>query len=333
MVHKKIFFLVFILLLAVFIIPPKMAAADNTISAADIISSVNGMRVSYGLSPMTVSGALTSCAQWTADTMAAMGAGDHLSHLGYSSPSQRCAGFGFGGGQTVFVTENWAMGHSLPLNTLMYDYWADYWHMLPMTQAQYTYIGIGISDDGSGGTYYVLEAGSGNNGGSASTGSGSSSSTISSTTSSAPDYSQYMIPVVTSTPDATGLVLHKVKYGQALISIALAYGVSLNDLKTLNGLTSDIIYEGDVLKIKQVPTPTPAPTSLATEAAANTPVAATEVSATPAPLMIRTPTALASTNQTLPAFDRQTGGLLMVVLSILGLAVAAFFIFRKPPQG
>ena len=146
-----------LLLLAVLIVPPKMAAADNTISAADIISSVNGMRVSYGLSPMTVSGALTSCAQWTADTMAAMGAGDHLSHLGYSSPSQRCAGFGFGGGQTVFVTENWATGHSLPLNTLMYDYWADYWHMLPMTQAQYTYIGIGIFGRWEcGGTYYVL---------------------------------------------------------------------------------------------------------------------------------------------------------------------------------
>jgi LysM repeat protein len=328
MVNKKSYSLAFILILLVtFFIPQKSAAADNTITADEIISTVNGLRASYGLPAMTYSGALASCAQWTADTMASIGATSHLSYIGYPSPKERCAGFGFSSNS---LTENWAMGNSLDLNTLMYNYWADSAHMLPMTQSQYSYIGVGISDAGNGDTYYVLEAGGSGSGSSSSNSSSSTSGTSSSTGTTTTDYSQYIIPITVATPDASGLVSHKVKYGQALISIAAAYGVTLDELKSINSLTTDTIYEGQDLKIKQVATPTPAPTVLATVMPQNTPSALTGVSPTTVSLLLQTPTAQSSPVQASSVFDRQTVGLLMVIFSIIGLAVIAFFVFLKP---
>lgn len=331
MVKKKLYSLALIMVLLVtFLFPQQKAAADNTITADEIVSAVNGIRASYGLSAMTYSGALTSCAQWTADTMAAIGATSHLSYIGYPSPKERCAGFGFSSNS---LTENWAMGNSLDLNTLMYNYWADSAHMLPMTQSTYSYIGIGISEGGNGETYYVLEAG-GSGSGSSSSSSGSSTGGSSSTTNSPTvDYSQYIIPITVATPDASGLVSHKVKYGQALISIALAYGVTVNDLKTLNSLTSDMIYEGQDLLIKKVATPTPAPTALATQIPQNTPSVLTSVSPTAGSVTLRTPTAQPSKAGIMQGIDRQTIGFAMVLLSFIGLVLVAFFVFLKPPQG
>jgi uncharacterized protein YkwD len=334
MVNKNRVFIAFILILLVtFFVPQKTVVAGSSLSAGEILGTVNGIRASYGLSAMTESSALDYCAQWTAETMANMEANAHLSYLGYTSPKVRCAGFGFSSNS---LTENWAMGASLDINTLFYDYWADSAHMLPMTHSQYSYIGVGIATDAKGNTYYVLEAG-GSGSGSSSSGTSTTGTTGTSgtTTGTTTDYSQYMTPVKVATPDATGLVSHKVQYGQALITIATAYGVTVNELKKLNSLTSaDLIYEGQDLKIKQVAPPTPAPTVLATETPQDTPsVLIADASPTAVSLTVRTPTAQASTAQVTPTFDRQTAGLLMVIFSFLGLAAVAFFVFRKPPQG
>ena len=331
MVNKKVYSLALILiLLFAFFNSPKSASAENTITAQDIINAVNGLRASYGLSAMTYSGALTSCAQWTADTMAAIGATSHLSYIGYPSPKERCAGFGFSSNS---LTENWAMGYSMDLNTLMYNYWADSAHMLPMTQSTYSYIGIVISEGSNGFTYYVLEAGGSGSGSSSSSSSSSTGGTSGTTNSPTVDYSQYIIPITVATPDASGLVSHKVKYGQALISIALAYGVTVDEIKSLNSLTSDMIYEGQDLLIKKVPTPTPAPTVLATQIPQNTPSGLTSTSPTAGSITLRTPTAQPSTVRMAQGIDRQTVGFGMVLLSFIGLVIVAFFVFLKPPTG
>jgi len=334
MLLKRIgLFFLFSILLVTIALPQKNADADNSISAAEILSTVNGIRSgSYGLPALVENSALDSCAQWTADTMASIGATTHLVYLGYPAASTRCQSFGFGAGQTVFVTENWAMGASLSLNTLIYDYWADSAHMLPMTQSEYVYVGIGISTASNGETYYILQAGSAAGGGGG-TSSGSGTSASSGTTSSVPDVSQYMIPVTVATPDAQGMVYHTVKYGQPLITIALAYGITLDELKSENGLTSDDIMEGTKLKIKQVPTPTPTPVVTA----AATPVSAQQSNGnapTPTPLIMPTPTPQPMQEQGfLPPLDQQTLGLAMMILSVIGLFASFYFILRRPPQG
>lgn len=332
MVEKRFrLLLITALLLTTLAFPQGTAAAGSTISGAEIIATANAIRTSgYGLPALVENSALDSCAQWTADTMASIGATTHLVYLGYPAASARCANFGFGGGKTTFVTENWAMGASLSIDTLFYDYWADSAHMLPMTQSEYTYVGVGVSTASNGETYYILQAGaiSGETAASA-----SSSSSSSSSSGAAADVSQYMIPVTTATPDADGMVVHTVKYGQALITIAQAYGITLDELKKENGLTSDDILEGTKLKIKQVPTPTPTPVSTAPAVATSTlESGASEFAATSTAIAALPTVQVVKQQGFLPPFDQQTLGLAMMILSGLGMGASLYFAFRKPPQ-
>ncbi|MEA4931832.1 MAG: LysM peptidoglycan-binding domain-containing protein [Anaerolineaceae bacterium] len=84
----------------------------------------------------------------------------------------------------------------------------------------------------------------------------------------------------TATPGLDGGIRHTVLDGQFLITIAEMYGITLNDLLTLNNLTVDsIILPGDILIIREggeitlgEPTGTPdAPAQLLTPDASQTP--------------------------------------------------------------
>jgi len=70
-------------------------------------------------------------------------------------------------------------------------------------------------------------------------------------------------PTVTPWPE-TGPFPHVVSRGETLISIAARYQVTVDELKTLNGLTSDTIFSGQQILIPasgvRPPTPTPTPT-------------------------------------------------------------------------
>lgn len=73
---------------------------------------------------------------------------------------------------------------------------------------------------------------------------------------------QYMIPVARATARPDGDVVHEVRYGQSLWSIAIAYGVKINGIKVLNNLTSNEVYTGQILLVQKgatqpVSTPTP----------------------------------------------------------------------------
>lgn len=59
------------------------------------------------------------------------------------------------------------------------------------------------------------------------------------------------IPVEVATPQEDGAILHTVEKGQTLWSIAAAYGITVDQLRALNGIPvdSDIIYEGQMLYI------------------------------------------------------------------------------------
>lgn len=76
-------------------------------------------------------------------------------------------------------------------------------------------------------------------------------------------------PAPTPTP-TTGTTVYTVKSGDTLSKIALAYSMTVSQLKTLNSLKSDLIYVGQQLKVTgkaslaptpTTPTPTPSPGS------------------------------------------------------------------------
>lgn len=306
------------------LLPNGKVKASNSISTSDLINLVNGLRNANGLPSLNVNSILMGTAQSTAATMASYGSCSHLGDV-----KGRVAAAGYGGGATVYATENIACGYVMSISDIQ-SVWADYWHMLPMTESSYTDIGAGVYESG-GMTYYVIHAayvygqeGSGSSSGSTSSGG--------STTSNTTGISQYIYGVVTSTPQSDGTITHVVQYGQALSSIAVAYGVTVNQLKELNGLTSNDIYVGQVLIIRKAPTPTVSPTRTATIMRPTRTTTATPVPTTPSPTRTITPTPAPSFLDTLAKVDRPTVGLVLVAVSGVGLVamVLSSFLKKKP---
>ncbi len=92
-------------------------------------------------------------------------------------------------------------------------------------------------------------------------------------------------PILTSTPQADGAVVHVVEQGQALWNIAESYKVSLAEIMALNNLTErSVIYPGNKLLIKP---PEATPTSTATQTSSPT---ATVLKPSNTPRPTRTPT-------------------------------------------
>ncbi len=69
-------------------------------------------------------------------------------------------------------------------------------------------------------------------------------------------------PVVVSTPNPDGSIIHIVRYGQTLVMISEAYGIPISQIRTLNGMPEGIddIYEGQRLIIRVALPPTETPT-------------------------------------------------------------------------
>ena len=80
-------------------------------------------------------------------------------------------------------------------------------------------------------------------------------------------------PLNTATPNPDGSIIHVVQEGQALWNIATGYGLSLQELYNLNGLTEgSVIHPGDTLVIRAAQdTPTPTITATRTPTQPPTP--------------------------------------------------------------
>ena len=73
---------------------------------------------------------------------------------------------------------------------------------------------------------------------------------------------------MTSTPDQDGKVYHEVQYGQSLWSLAIAYGVKIDEIRALNNLAAEeIIYQGERLLVRVDTPAATVPTALQTDTA------------------------------------------------------------------
>ncbi len=140
-------------------------------------------------------------------------------------------------------------------------------------------------------------------------------------------------PVITSTPNPDGSVIHVVGFGQTLIMIANAYGIKLDQLEKQNNISGDIIFEGRKLLIQGSSTPTLSPTVTLTT---RPPSATPRPTRTPTllPTITRTPTATASATPKpflprLDQIDTHTLGTIIIGLSGIGLVLVAASFFRK----
>ncbi len=198
--------------------------ASSQVSAYDLIIAMNTLRVSYGLPALIEDPIVDAVAQSTAQTMAVNNMSWHIGNV-----RGRIAAAGYGGGGTVWATENFAVSSGgMGIDEIM-AVWADPDHMRPAVEPAYCHVGAGVAT-ANGKTYYILQAAyvSGQECGSASYSGG---------TFQPGSVSQLIVPVKVATPDADGRVYHVVQAGQSFWSIAITYQITIQDLETWNNLS------------------------------------------------------------------------------------------------
>lgn len=305
-------------------LPATLLVRADAGSAYDLIAAVNAVRTGNGLPALEVDAILMGTAQATSDVMAATG---NCTAIG--NARGRIAAAGYGGGATIFATENIACGYNLSIETTVYTFWADATHMLPMTDSRYTQIGAGVTIVNDR-VFYVIQAAY------VSGGSYTPASVSTRSGTAKPLATAGVVkPVITATPGADGSIIHEVQPGQALWSIAIAYGVKIAEITTLNKLSPNpVLSIGQKLTIRAAATATPSPTmTLTPRPPTRTPTR------TPTPI---TPTATATITLTptstlrpflniQPPSDAQRNslGISIIAVSGIGLLVVAFSALRK----
>ncbi len=215
--------------------PPRVAQADE-VTAYDLILAMNTLRASYGLPPLIEDPIVNAVAQSTAEIMAANQMSWHIGDV-----RGRLAAAGYGGGATVWATENFAVGN-LAIDEIMVV-WSDASHMLPAVVPAYCNVGAGVAKASNGMTYYILQAAytsahacgeyktpddyTPQPGGNPNPNPGAGTGGV----------SQLIVPVKIATPDADGKIYHVVEAGQSFWSIAIAYKITIKDIEIWNNIS------------------------------------------------------------------------------------------------
>ena len=336
--NKKQIRLLFFLALALLLLlaPPRVSAQPQireTIATPDqLISVVNGLRASRGLSALTVHSALMQSAQSQAAYMAATGFVTHERPGTTYTQQLLSLGFPLAGDLSLggFRSENILSSGSPLAWDGVPPVWQDDQHMNTMLAPSYTHIGAGISQSG-GMYYYALDC-------AAATGSGQMQSQASAILTSAPPgsdaagVSQYIIPVELSTAQSNGDVIHVVEYGQTLWAIAIEYDTKIRELQALNNLgESVVVQQGQKLLVKRGATQ-PAPATLTpTDMATLTPIVITptqEIVASPA-LAVTSPTSTSAPKSSSANTNSSLLVGVLIVAALIGGGVAVWLI-RDP---
>jgi len=253
--RKAILWLVFLLIITGSLLSLGSISAKSVVqsNSNDLIAAVNSLRIKNGLPPYNPHPTLMQIAQAHADYMAAIGSVTHYGPNG-ERPFQRAlnAGYPVAGDLSLggFFSENILAGQFTAERAV--EIWqGDAPHLNTMLSPNLQDIGAGVTKVGDF-IYYVIDAGLASN---APVNYTPESPVGSSDT---PNASQFIVPVVKSTPDESGMVYHEVQSGQSLWTIAIAYGTKIDEIRRLNNLqTGAPIYPGDKLLVLRDAMPTP----------------------------------------------------------------------------
>jgi uncharacterized protein YkwD/LysM repeat protein len=322
-------FIVFILLIIITLTQTAasfMPAALSAPSPYDLIAEVNAYRVANGYWTLTPNSRVMAAAQGHADWIVATGQGGHIG-AGGSDETMRAYQAGYGGGASIKCDEAWAQTTSI--SEAVYNAWSDWTHQEVMLNGwgnPYTDIGAGVADNGDGTFVFVLDI-------CMVEGQGSSYSPNATYDPNATaDLSNYIFSVTTATPGVNGEVRHKVLFGQTLVTIAQAYGITVDELRRLNGIAADdsTIWQDQELIIH--------PASGGQSAGTVNPTTTFAPTFTPRPratvilptLAVTAPAQIEP--EKAPAVARpanQTWGILLIVLSGSGVVALVYFLFLK----
>lgn len=255
-------------------LPEETATESPAIpSPAEIIDAVNNLRIFNGLNALAVDSVLMDVAVQQANALAATGgAVGHQRPCGMTlGQDLLLRGFALWGdlSQDGYRSENWGTASSA--EEIVAAWLGDDLHANTMLSPHRSHLGaaVAVSDQ----IYIVLETALQTNSGQMQhtaydilTGIPATRAACIGLSTQHAEYgnlSQYSIPVAMSTARPDGDVIHEVKYGQSLWSIAIQYSTTIEQIKRLNNLTSDTIVPGWALLIQKAATqPAPPTTSL-----------------------------------------------------------------------
>ncbi|MFZ5855952.1 MAG: LysM peptidoglycan-binding domain-containing protein [Chloroflexota bacterium] len=316
--------------------PPQQDSATETPQPSmptpgEVITLVNNLRLSRGLSALTTNSILMQVAADQANALAlSNGAIGHERPCGMTLGQDLLRrGFPLAGALSLdgYRSENW--GTASTAEEAIRMWLGDEPHTDTMVDPNRSDIGaaVAVSDQ----TYVVLET-------ALSTASGQMQyeaaailtgipMTVSACYGEATQYAensllpQYSVPVARATALPNGDVIHEVKYGQALWSIAIQYGTTIDDLRRLNNLpATPVIYPGQKLVVMKGATQPPPDAALTpTLPAANV---AYDFIITPIASYTATTTTAQQTPISSGDFVQQNG----MVLAILFLAFAVLLV-------
>lgn len=246
-------FLIFTILVLVWTRPGSVSKAAKEIEAfsipldtpAAVIDAINTYRKQNGSPAMATDSTLMLLAQTQSDYQASIGSVTHTGPGG-TRPIDRAYAAGYGGGNKIFLSEIIYGGTSATVDTAM-NWWKNSsLHNRVMLDKQYYQIGAGVSSDGSF-TYYTAELGN-ITGVSAPADAGTPAPTDSG--GDPQEFGIVAVPVVKATPAEDGSLVHVVRSGQALWTIAAVYEVDMQKLIDLNGLSQNpLLHPGDEIVI------------------------------------------------------------------------------------
>ncbi len=317
---SKIYILTFLILPILILNFPAYAQVSQSPNfeglPVDLVNAVNALRTAYGLPAYSINSILMFTAQNQSDFMAATGNVTHTG-AGGSGFTDRllAAGYPLGGNLALggFRSENIMAGIvSLSAQSAVDAWMGDAPHQNTMLSPDLTEIGAGVSVV-NGRVYYVIDCAR------PSTSGAPPDSTSVVASGAAIPANEALSPIVLSTPNSNGDVIHEVQSGQTLWQIAISYSVTIDDIKRLNNMFDNNIYPGNKLLIRKEATLTSvSPLETVTPEATSTIIP----SATPVPTLF-----VVAIQTTVMPIKQNDNTVVMSAIAIIVLAILLAGIF------
>jgi len=241
--------------------------SQSSFSPTELINAVNALRLANGLPPLKVHPVLMQIAQTEVDGIAA-GMGGHWRPNNLTLGQWLLSlGYPLSGDLSLdgCRSENFIMGTGLTVQEAINRWGGDDPHLNTMLSPDRSDIGAGaatsIDELGQTVYYYVLETALQTKSGQMQYNTYPTLTAI--TMDQVAEYgdatqaaqsllvSQHIMPVVRATARPDGDVIHEVKNGQSMWSIAIEYGVKIVDIRQLNNLSSTDIRLGQKLLVQK----------------------------------------------------------------------------------
>jgi LysM repeat protein len=289
---------------------PRVTHAQSE-TPYDLIDAVNNLRAVNDLEPYQIDPWLMTYAQEHSDYQASMKTSTHL-HSDGKLPWD------------IGLQENVASGDEgfVTVSVVVNQIWVDWGHRHVLTGYSQAEIGAGIARTDDGQIYYTLDIHP-----------APGVPTVTPEPGTLIPFRSY----TTSTPDADGAIYHVVGPDQALWSIAISYGVKVDDIRRLNGIPADsnLVYVGQKLLIRTAVPVTPSPSAtltLATTQTAGKPTITVTKTKKPSATVVPSPTNTPVPTITpggLSLSDKRLIGEVGLVIAGIGFVIVIYFGFRR----